>query len=146
MKINKNKQQLLTTFNCTITILNKLDGINSKTGLDVWKKTVLHNCFFSTQAIRNISGTTVSIGNNFVCRIPKNNNYKPYNEWIDNLEGFTLSTGDFIIKGEIEEDIITPNNIRSVVEKYSPNAFEIRCFKDNTNTIKVLEHYHLEGV
>src|SRR5690625_3668132 len=105
MKINKNKQQLLPTFNCTITILNKLDGINSKTGLDVWKKTVLHNCFFSTQAIRNISGTTVSIGNNFVCRIPKNNNYKPYNEWIDNLGGFTLSTGDFIIKGEIEEDI-----------------------------------------
>lgn len=146
MKIHKNKQQLLPTFNCTITVLNKLDSINSKTGLDLWEKTVLNNCFFSTQAIMNISGATVSIGNKYICRVPENENYRPYDKWIDDLEGFTFSTGDFVIKGEIEEDIITPNNIRSIVEKYRPNAFEIRFFKDNTSAIEILNHYHLEGV
>lgn len=141
-----NKKQMLPTFDYTITILNKLKATHSATKLDVWKKTVLHNCFFSTQAIRNISGSTVSVGSNFICRIPKNEEYRPYNEWMQDLEGFTFSTGDYIIKGEVIEDIITPNNIRSVIEKYKPNAFEIRFFKDNTGTVEFLEHYHLEGV
>ena len=60
--------------------------------------------------------------------IPKNKEYRPYNEWMQDLEGFTFSTGDYIVKGEVIEDIITPNNIRSVIEKYKPNAFEIRFF------------------
>ncbi len=146
MRIKWNKNQMLPTFGYTITVLNRLKAKHSTTKLDIWKKTVLHNCFLSTQAIRSITGTTVSISNNFICRVPKNENYRPYNDWIYDLEGFTFSTGDYVIKGEIQEDIIEPNNIRDIVDKYRPNAFEIRLFKDNTGAIEVLEHYHLEGV
>lgn len=141
-----NKKQLLPTFNQKITILNKLKGIDSATRLDVWKKTTLDSCFFNTQTVRNINGTTVTVGHNFICRVPKNENYRPYNEWIEDLEGFTFSTGDYIIKGEVTEDLITLDNIKKIIAKYKPNAFEIRFFKDNTGTIGLLEHYHLEGV
>lgn len=146
MRVKWNKNQPLPTFDYTITILNKLKATHSTTKLDIWKKTVLDNCYFSTQAVRNISGSTVTVGNNYICRIPKNINYRPYNQWIEDLEGFTFSTGDYIVKGEVTEDIITPNNIRSIVDKYRPNAFEIRFFKDNTGIVEFLEHYHLEGV
>ncbi|MDE6357908.1 MAG: hypothetical protein K2L15_04895 [Eubacteriales bacterium] len=141
-----NKKQRLPTFNQKITVLNKIKATHSTTRLDVWKKTTLDSCFFNAQAVRNINGTTVTMGNNFICRVPKNDNYRPYNKWIEDLEGFTFSTGDYIVKGEVTEDLITPDNIRKVVEKYKPNAFEVRFFKDNTGIIAFLEHYHLEGV
>ena len=144
MKINKN--QMLPTFGDTITILNKLKAIHSASKMDIWKKTVLDNCFFSSQAVRNIKGTTVTMGNNFICRVPKNKDYSPYNEWSKDLTGFTFSTGDFIVNGIVTEEIIDANNIKKIIEQYKPNTFEIRFFKDNTNSIPLLAHYHLGGV
>lgn len=140
--------QLLPTFDYTITILNKLKATDSATKLDVWKKTVINNCAWSSNIVRNVSGTTVSVGTSFVVRIPKSDEYKPYNEWKDSetLEGFTFSTGDYLIKGEITEDVITPNNVQTIVNQHRPEAFEIRYFKDNTGTIELAEHYHIEGV
>lgn len=140
--------QLLPTFDYTITILNKLKATDSATKLDVWKKTVINNCAWSSNIVRNVSGTTVSVGTSFVVRIPKSDEYKPYNEWKDSetLEGFTFSTGDYLIKGEIAEDVITPNNVQTIVKQHRPEAFEIRYFKDNTGTIELAEHYHIEGV
>lgn len=140
--------QLLPTFDYTITILNKLKATDSATKLDVWKKTVINNCAWSSNIVRNVQSTTVSVGTSFVVRIPKSDEYKPYNEWKDSetLEGFTFSTGDYLIKGEIAEDVITPNNVQTIVNQHRPEAFEIRYFKDNTGTIELAEHYHIEGV
>lgn len=140
--------QLLPTFDYTITVLNKLKATDSATKLDVWKKTVINNCAWSSNIVRNVSGTTVSVGTSFVVRIPKSDEYKPYNKWKDSetLEGFTFSTGDYLIKGEITEDVITPNNVQTIVNQHRPEAFEIRYFKDNTGTIELAEHYHIEGV
>jgi hypothetical protein len=36
-----------------------------------------------------------------------------------------------VILGEVEEEI-TPNNITEVIEKYKPNAFQIRVYEDLT--------------
>lgn len=146
MKIKWKEGQMLPTFDYTITVLNKLKSTDSATSLDVWKKTVLHNCAWSSNAIRNVQGTTVSIGNAFVVRVPKNIQYKSYSEWKEDMEGFTFSTGDYIIKGEIQEETVTPNNIQNIVNIHRPEAFEVRFFKNNTGTIEALEHYHIEGV
>lgn len=146
MKIKWKQGQLLPTFDYTITVLNKLKSTDSATKLDVWKKTVLNNCAWSSQAVRSVQGSTVSLGNAFVVRVPKNADYKPYNEWKDTLDGFTFSTGDYIIKGEITEDTVTPNNVLKIVEAYRPDAFSVVFFKDNTGTVEALEHYHIEGV
>lgn len=147
MKLKWKQGQLLPTFDYTITILNKAKATDTATGLDVWRKTVLNNCAWSANAVRNIQGSTVSVGNAFVVRVPKSPDYHPYSEWITNIyKGFTFSTGDYIIKGEIEEQDITPNNVLNIVSKHRPEAFEIRYFKDNTGTVELAEHYHIEGV
>lgn len=147
MKLKWKQGQLLPTFDYTITVLNKVKSTDSATGLDVWRKTVINNCAWSSNAVRNIQGSTVSVGNAFVVRVPKSPDYHPYSEWKDNVDnGFTFSTGDYIIKGEIEEDVITPNNVLNIVSKHRPEAFEIRYFKDNTGTVELAEHYHIEGV
>ena len=134
---------MLPTFNQKITILNKVKAIHSGINRDVWVKTILNNCFFNMSRQRNISGTVVTNGSVFICRIPKNYKYKPYNEWIKNLDGFTLSTGDYIVSGTVEEENI--DNIIKLIEKYKPNVFQITRFKDNT-IFKHLAHYCVEGV
>lgn len=146
MKVNFKPGQLLPTFDYTITILNKLKAQHSETKQDIWKKTVVKNCAWSSNLVRNIAGTSVSVGASYIVRIPKNEDYKPYSEWIKTMQGFTFSTGDYLILGDIEEEIITPQTVLSIIRKYRPNACEIRFFKDNTGTVEVAEHYHLEGV
>lgn len=146
MKITWKKGQMLPTFDYTITVFNKLSYQDSASGLDVWEKTVLHNCYWGSKAVRSVQGTTVSIGSAFVVRVPKNDAYKPYSEWKNDFkDGFTFSTGDFIVKGEVTEEV-TAANIKKVIAKYRPEAFEVRLFRDNTGTIEALEHYHIEGV
>lgn len=146
MKIKLNDAQLLPTFDYTITILNKQKAQDSATRQDVWFKTVINNCSWSNSIVRAVAGNTVSVGASYICRIPKDPRYKPYAEWIKDNLGFTISTGDYVIKGEVEEDIVNPQNIQTIIRKYRPNAFEIKYFKDNTGNIELMEHYHVEGV
>lgn len=145
MRITWNPDQMLPTFDYTITVLNKLDYRDSATKLDVWKATVLRNCSWSGRAERSVQGNTVSVGNVFVVRVPKSLNYHPYNEWKNTMDGFTFSTGDYIIRGEITDEV-TPDTVNSIVNSHKPEAFIIKLFQDNTGTVEALEHYHLEGV
>lgn len=147
MRVSWKQGQLLPTFDDTITLLNKLSAHDSLTKLDVWKKTVIHNCFFKSQTVRNINGTTVSLGSSFLCRVPKSPDYVPYSKWREDIaQGFTFSVGDIIIRGEIEETDINPNNVTQILTKYRPEAFRISAFSDNTGKIEALEHYRIEGV
>lgn len=146
MNVKWKQGQLLPTFDYTITVLNKLAARDSATKLDVWKKTTLKNCAWSYNTVRSVQGTTVSVGNSFVVRVPKSEYYKPYVHWKETLEGFTFSTGDYVIKGEIEEETVTPNTVLDIVSRHKPEAFEVRLFKDNTGTVELAEHYRIEGV
>lgn len=145
MRITWKHGQMLPTFDYTITVLNKLAAKDSATKLDVWKSTVLHNCSWKSLSERNVSGNTASVGGVFVVRIPKSKDYHEYREWKENMEGFTLSTGDYVIKGEVMEEI-TPNTIIDVVNSYKPDAFIIKTAQNNAETIELAEHYHIEGV
>jgi hypothetical protein len=49
-----------------------------------------------------------------------------------------------LILGEIPETDITPQNVLQIVQKYRPNAFEIKAFKDNT-ALGLAGHYRIEG-
>lgn len=145
MRITWNQGQMLPTFDYTITVLNKLSARDSVTKLDVWKATVLHHCAWSGKAVRSVQGSEISIGNSFIVRVPKSENYHPYNEWKENMNGFTFSTGDYIIKGEVTDEV-TPNTVQNIVNAHKPEAFIVKFFQDNTKTVEALEHYHLEGV
>lgn len=144
MRISWKRGQMLPTFDYTITVLNRRMGRDSSDKLDAWKKTVIPFCSWSTQTVRNVTGTEVSLGASFIVRVPKLADYRPYFEWKTDMQGVTFSVGDIIIKGEVTEEI-TPENVQSVVKKY-PESFAISIFKDNTGTIEALEHYRIEGV
>lgn len=136
---------ILPTFDTTITVLNKLKSMDSVTKQDIWYKTVIHNCAWKSNSESGISGTSVVIGGLFVVRIPEQPNYIPYSQWKENPDGnLTFSVGDIIIKGEIEEDIITTNNISKIFQKYQPDAFYAKVFQDNTR-LQLASHYRIDG-
>lgn len=147
-RISFKDNQLLPTFDYTVTVLNKLSGKDSVTKQDVWYATVIENCDFSVSVERSVNGNVVSVGGVFKCLIPKQANYLPYNKWKANTDGnLTFSVGDYIIKGTLAEDEIpTPNTIQEIIRTHKPNAFQIKSFADRTGTIELAEHYELEGV
>lgn len=144
MRVTWKKDQLTPTFDYTITVLNRYEN-DPETFGDGWKKTIIPLCSWTCQTVRTVNNGNVEIGSSYVVRIPKNPDYKPYKEWLKTLDGFTLSTGDYVIKGEVTEEV-TPSNIITLMEKYRPDAFEIRTVKDNTGIIEALEHYRVEGI
>lgn len=138
---------MIPTFRETITVLNKLKAQDSPTKQDIWYKHVINDCSFTSKTTRTVQGDTVRIGNSLISRVPKNIMYKPYNSWIDTpTDGFTFSTGDIVIKGEITETEITSREVHRILQKYKPESFTINAFKDNTGIKNTGEHYRIEGV
>ncbi len=136
------------TFRETVTLLNRRDGKDSKDHLDAWKKTVLHQCVWTQRQDRTPStlltnAIEIKLSASCLVRVPASLDYRPYNAWREDMAGFTFSTGDYLILGEILENV-TPETVTAIVGKYRPNAFEIQLFKDNT-AAGFLEHYRLEG-
>lgn len=138
----------LPTFRHTITVLNKRDGLDSPDHLDAWKKTVLKQCAWKQtetqdQTVRLSEAVDISKGADYLVRVPPSSEYRPYSAWKDTMEGFTFSPGDYVLKGEITEEI-TAETVQSIVSQHRPDAFEVRLFRDNTGT-GYLDHYRLEG-
>lgn len=152
MRLNRNvvfkDNQLLPTFDYTITVLNRLKAQDTVLKQDVWYATVIENCAFKQQVQRNANGNIVSVGGVYVARIPKNARYLPYREWKERPDGnITFSEGDYIIKGHLfDDEIPTPNTIQKIFQAHRPEAFQIKTFSDNTGTIELAEHYRVEGV
>lgn len=133
----------IPTWTHTVTVLNKRAARDSADHLDAWKKTVLRDCFWAGEQTQGQSGQEVNEGAAYLLRVPQSGDYQPYREWKTDMEGFTFSPGDYIILGEVAEEI-TPETVQAVVESRRPDAFEVRLFKDNT--VGPLPHYRLEGV
>lgn len=140
-------QQLLPTFNKTITLVNKLAAKDSVTKKDVWYVNTIDNCAVTNTIVRNVQGAVVSLGRTFVVRIPYSGKYKNYMQWQHDIENsFTINVGDYVFLNELtDEDIITPNTILNIYNKYRDSSFVIKTFRDNSNQINQLRHYHIEG-
>lgn len=148
MKHKVSEKKLFPTFNNTITLLNKLASADSSTKKDIWYATVIENCFFTSKAVETATGNTVSVGTVFTARIPYSRFYKPYRDWLADVDNcFTLNTGDYVFLGILSPDeILTPNNIINIYNKHRRNAFMVKSVKDNTGHLELLQHYHIEGV
>lgn len=115
---------LKNIYNQKVTILNKLKKVDSPGNLDVWQKTVIDDAVWYSRVERTVSNNAVVIGSYITCHIPFHKEYLPYSEW--KLEGnqdghYTMSSGDYIVLGEVEEEI-TPQNIIATMQKYEPNV------------------------
>lgn len=93
-------------YETTVTIVNKLKKADSGVGAttDTYKKTVINTAEIHKKVVRNVSGSTVSLGEAEIVLIPFNQGYLPYETWkLDTSKGFTMETGDLIFYGTLTE-------------------------------------------
>lgn len=132
----------------TITLLNRLKRKDSVTNTDVWYKSIIENCVYKKDRISNISGTVVSMGQQFTILIPFTDKYLPYKEWkeLEDKTGYyTLSNQDVIILDIVEEDV-TAQNIIQIKNDYEPNTCEIRSIEQVDKKLSVQFEFRVGGV
>jgi hypothetical protein len=132
----------------TITLLNRLKRKDSVTNTDVWYKSVIENCVYKKDRISNISGTVVSMGQQFTILIPFTDKYAPYKKWksLEDKTGYyTLSNQDVIILDIVEENV-TAQNIIQVKNDYEPNTCEIRSIEQVDKKLSVQFEFRVGGV
>lgn len=132
----------------TITLLNRLKRKDSVTNTDVWYKSAIENCVYKKDRISNISGTVVSMGQQFTILIPFTDKYVPYKKWksLEDKTGYyTLSNQDVIILDIVEENV-TAQNIIQVKNDYEPNTCEIRSIEQVDKKLSVQFEFRVGGV
>lgn len=143
----------------TITVLNKLDARDSLLKQDTYYKTTIEHCMWSVKNTRTVqSDGTVVVGTVHSVQIPESENYLPYRKWRQDPEAresaFTLRTGDYVVRGEVPEQI-TASNVKKTMNDYEPDVFQIQAFRDATKgtgfdhatggVMRFAEVYHVEG-
>lgn len=135
----------------TITIYNKT---TASTGRVSYKRTVLSGCFWkyinNVQYVNNVKMQTKEV----ICRIPKQENYVTYEDWLE-LETidteFTLRNGDIIILGEVTDEVdeyTKGSHATDLLSKYKEvnRAIQIESFTDDTGDGLCCEHYNIKGI
>ena len=135
-------------YNQRVTILNKLKRTDSKTGVDVWRKSTVDDVVWYTKSARSAGSSSVFIGTYITVLFPFNSRYLPYMEWKkpgNQEEHFTMSSGDYIILGDVPENI-TANNIIKVLEQYGENVCQVRHHNANYKRFGAKVQLKVEGV
>lgn len=120
----------------TITLINRLDAKHALLRQDAYYVTVLNNCMWSDEFADGTSSSGVVTPTTLHhVQIPANSgNYVPYVNWrkLDERENaFTLRTKDYIVRGEIT-DKVDASTIRSIIDDFEPNAFQVRAWRELT--------------
>lgn len=139
-------------WNTTITVFNKYEDPSSR--LITWHKTVLHNCFWKYTGNKIVVGETTLETNTTLCRIPAHTAFLEKYQWNESdtrSEHFTLSPGDILIKGEVEEIIdeyASGQRTSDILTKYKKlqGCMVIEQFAINDSPGRGMEHYYVRGV
>ena len=126
-----------------ITVANRLARGDSATGADVWYKTIIDGAYVKKDKVSTVVGTEVSMGESYMILIPFSDKYVHYEDWTDRDNTYTMSTGDVIILGEIDEEI-TPNNIARLKSK--KNSCEVRVVEEREQKYGVQYQLRVSGV
>lgn len=117
-----------------ITILNKLKREHTRNKLEEWYKTKLNNAAWYNSSERTVDTNGVAISSYYKVLIPMNSSYLDYSDWRENAAAcFTLSVGDYIVLGNLTENI-TPNNLLAILKMY-----------DNVCQVKSITKVHSRG-
>lgn len=137
----------------TITVYNQYK--DPVTALVTWYRTVLSNCFWKNTGNKVTVGTVQLETNSTICRIPKNDKFKERYLWEqlpgeDKEDFFTLSPGDIIIKGEVD-DIVDEqqkgHRSTDLISKYKrlQGCIEIQSWANNAGIGRNDKHYYVTG-
>lgn len=136
----------------TITIFNKYK--DPQTQVVTWYKTVLDNCFWKDTGVKVSIGDVMIDADGIVCRIPENESFKPFAEWVklsrDIMANyFTLGIDDILVLGDVEDDIneyVSGQRSTDLINKYkSQGCCQIQKFNINTSTSMIQPHYMVRG-
>lgn len=131
-----------------ITILNKIKGKDREDGKDLWLKHVYDSAAWTSKSTSGVSGTTVILGTKVIVLLSDLTNYKPYKEFhkFEDYGGyFTISLNDYIVLGDIHEDIDS-TNITKVLSKYEPDVMKVQVITKVPNRGFNTALMKLEGV
>lgn len=137
----------------TITLFNKFE--DKQTNVVTWYKTVITDCFWKMTGTQVTIGDTVLDSKSLICRIPKDTRFKEYQDWIKTpndqmADYFTLSQGDIIVRGEIDDviDEYTQGQRSSdLLGKYQKGqgCFVVSSYSINVGMGRNNEHYLAQG-
>lgn len=141
-------------WNTNLTIYNKYE--DPQTNIVTWLRTVVTESFWKYVGEKINVGNTVIETNNTICRIRKDDRFLEKHEWIalpnDQMSKyFTLSPGDIIVKGEVN-DVINEysNGQRSsdLLKKYKAlqGCIVIDEVAINVGAGRCNEHYYVRGI
>ncbi len=104
-----------------------------KRNVTEWIRSVHNECYFGTQNVQALNGTTLSMASSYICKIPFA---------ID----LNIAPGDIIVKGNVTDVISDVQGQRTtdLLAKYKPDCFTVRTVAANTK-IPEDAHYKLTG-
>lgn len=141
-------------WNTTITVFNKYtDPVTEKVS---WFKYTIQGCFWKYVGDKVTVGNTVLETNNIICRIPENPAYLENYQWValpnDQMSDyFTLSQGDIIIKGVVDENIdeyTKGSRSTDIIAKYKglQGCMEVETWAINVGGGRNNPHYYVKGI
>lgn len=135
-------------YNQRITILNKLNRADASGNLDEWYKYTVDNAAWYEASARNSGGNGVYIGTYITVLIPFNENYLPYKQWKDledKSDKFTISSGDYIVLGDVPETV-DASNIVEVMKTYKLESCQVKHIKKPHKRFSATVQLKIEGV
>ena len=137
-----------------LTIYNKYE--DPQTHITTWFSNVVENSFWKYIGEKINIGNTVLETNNTICRIRKDDRFLEKHEWIalpnDKMaEHFTLSPGDMIVKGEVDDVIneyVNGQRSSDLLKKYKAlqGCIVIDEVAINVGEGRCNEHYYVRGI
>ena len=132
----------------TITVLNKLPASASATKQDTWYKTVLDKCAWYVTSVSDVVGNAVVVAEKITVLIPFHEEFLPFMQWKEagqQVGHYTMSTGDYIVLGEVAEEI-TSSNVVSVMKSYGRNVCTVKSARECDMRLNNLVQLSIEGV
>ncbi|MBO6272803.1 hypothetical protein J6O48_08505 [bacterium] len=138
----------------TITIYNRYE--DKQTNLVTWFRHKVDGAFWKYTGDKVVINNTVLETKNIICRIRKDDAFLEKHEWIaipnDQMSNyFTLSQGDIIVKGEVNDEIdeyVSGKRSTDLKKKYKDlqGCVEIQEWSNNTGGGRGNEHYFVKGI
>jgi len=141
-------------WNTTVTIYNKYT--DPQTQIVTWYRTVVNGTFWKYTGNKVVIDKAILETKDIICRIRKDDRFLEKHEWIavpnDQMSNyFTLSQGDIIVKGEVEDEIneyTSGSRSTDLKKKYKSlqGCMEIQEWANNTGGGRGQEHYYVKGI
>lgn len=137
-----------------LTIYNKYE--DTQTHIVTWYKHTVSNCFWKYVGNKIVVADVTLQTNNIICRIPKDEAFLEKYQWIqlandERANYFTISPGDVIVKGVVDENIdeyTAGRRSTDFIKKYKAlqGCMEVDQVTIDTGVGRCSEHYYVIGV